>query len=925
MKKIYLFLTALLLATALQAATNVNSPALNSPDGDESPENSYQLTVNVNATDTTLANVKILYSSSGFGSSIDSYSISQYQEFTNRTPTALPRGNYYVALVSTKFGRYSYAFPVISQKQVQLTSDQTIDFNFHKLTVDFDLPDGAEDHFYTRTRQYGLNNSNFCEISLGNQNSIEVFEGNVSLTIYDKNNYYQIASYGGDITSDQTQIIPFHTLTVSTNASEEVMNLSEIRVYNGNNNQYYTLANNGSVVLPEGSYSVRLVDKDLGTTTASKSITLSSDQTVSLNNYNLTVNLNTTHPDNLILIYSNSEYNVRSYYGDGATIIENHSSISLLEGTRIYVGVYDKKSNQTLEYKKIEMEADQTVDFDINFFNLTINLNATRPDNLILIYSRKDENVFYYNGSGATIIENHSSISFSDGTRIYVGVYDNESKKTLAYKEVVVRAEQTLDFNIKDLTVNFSATRPDNLILIYSSDEYYVRYYQDYGERATIMENQSPVSFSEGTRIYVGVYDKESQETVYYKEVVMDSDKTEDFKLNLVSLNISAPAEIQDDIDIYLSSTSSTNYYYKEINGSVLVPDGKYEIEVHTSRQTIYKTLDVTEDASFDIKINKLAITCQDIDGNVASDIALQLRLNKNDGYSSYRTDENGLVNSYWFEGDTVRITPEDNNFDVSNYIVIMSEDKNVTLKVPNKITFKLYVDGRPYTNYARIFNFDNQRMNCDDDDKGNYTLRYDSKHPLRLYMDDLHGSSTDCDEGFVAGYFIPTDGCKVKVASVSVQSDGKGLVFPRNDFQPQQIYRMFVGNVVRLAAVPVGDGEFVNWEINGKQYTQPLIDYTVTDDAVTAIAHFSGDVTTNVKGVTPPSSEQITVSIEGGFLRLPESVEGDASFYSVDGRMVKQVGVVGDRIVISDLPAGAYVLTLYVEGRILSARFVKP
>ena len=215
--------------------------------------------------------------------------------------------------------------------------------------------------------------------------------------------------------------------------------------------------------------------------------------------------------------------------------------------------------------------------------------------------------------------------------------------------------------------------------------------------------------------------------------------------------------------------------------------------------------------------------------------------------------------------------------------------------------------------------------MNYDDDDKGNYTLRYDSKHPLRLYMDDLHGSSTYCDEGFVAGYFIPTDGCKVEVASVSVQSDGKGLVFPRNDFQPQQIYRMFVGNVVRLAAVPVGDGKFVNWEINGKQYTQPLIDYTVTDDAVTAIAHFSGDVTTNVKGVTPPSSEQITVSIEGGILRLPESVEGDASFYSVDGRMVKQVGVVGDRIVISDLPAGAYVLTLYVEGRILSARFVKP
>ena len=659
------------------------------------------------------------------------------------------------------------------------------------------------------------------------------------------------------------------------------------------------------------------------------------------NTYKLTVNLKPTNTDNLILIYGYDEISVEDYaeIGDPNSIIENHGSISfderlLDEVEGIYVGVFDKATQTTLEYKKVVMNSDQTVDFDLTNgrYNLTVNLNAANTANLILVYGTNrflienldDDDIEY---GDIKIIENHSSVSLSEGQTIYVGIYDNVSQKTIEYREVVMDSDQTVDFDLTryNLTVNLNATRPDNLILIYSSDDFYVRYYRNFGGEATIIENHSPVSFSEGTRIYVGVYDTESQETVYYKEVVMDSDKTEDFKLNLVSLNISAPVEIQDDIDIYLSSTSSTNYYYKEINRSVLVPDGKYEIKVHTSRQTIYKTLDVTEDASFDIKINKLAITCQDIDGNVASDIQLQLRLNKNDGYSSYRTDENGLVISYWFEGDTVRITPEDNNFDVSNYIVIMSEDKNVTLKVPNKITFKLYVDGRPYTNYAHIFNFDNQRMNYDDDDKGNYTLRYDSKHPLRLYMDDLHGSSTYCDEGFVAGYFIPTDGCKVEVASVSVQSDGKGLVFPRNDFQPQQIYRMFVGNVVRLAAVPVGDGEFVNWEINGKQYTQPLIDYTVTDDAVTAIAHFSGDVTTNVKGVTPPSSEQITVSIEGGILRLPESVEGDASFYSVDGRMVKQVGVVGDRIVISDLPAGAYVLTLYVEGRILSARFVKP
>lgn len=661
------------------------------------------------------------------------------------------------------------------------------------------------------------------------------------------------------------------------------------------------------------------------------------------NTYKLTVNLKPTNTDNLILIYGYDELSVEDYaeIGDPNSIIENHGSISfderlLDEVEGIYVGVFDKATQTTLEYKEVVMNSDQTVDFDLTNgrYNLTVNLNATNTDDLILIYGTSryliEDPDAYFEYGDIKIIENHSSVSFSlsKGQTIYVGVYDKLSKKTLEYKEVIIESDQTVDFNIKNdkckLTVNLNATKTDDLILIYGADEFYVRNY-GYWYQDSIIENHGSILLREGQTIYVGIYDNVSQKTIEYREVVMDSDKTIDFKLNLVTLNISAPAEIQDGIKVYAENKDGT--FYKQINGNTLVHDGEYEIciRIPNNYNYLYKTLDVSEDTSLDIKVNKLAITCQDIDGNVASDIALQLRSNKNDGYSSYRTDENGLVISYWCEGDTVRITPKDNNFDVSNYIVIMSEDKNVTLRVPNKITFKLYVDGRPYTNYAHIFNFDNQRMNYDDDDKGNYTLRYDSKHPLRLYMDDLHGSSTYCDEGFVAGYFIPTDGCKVEVASVSVQSDGKGLVFPRNDFQPQQIYRMFVGNVVRLAAVPVGDGEFVNWEINGKQYTQPLIDYTVTDDAVTAIAHFSGDVTTNVKGVTPPSSEQITVSIEGSFLRLPESVEGDASFYSVDGRMVKQVGVVGDRIVISDLPAGAYVLTLYVEGRILSARFVKP
>lgn len=859
MKKIYSLLSMLLLATALQAATNSEPSDLQvatvsaTPD-DGNQEGYYNLTVNVNATDTTLANIKILYrTDKQFDYYIYSSDVNKYTELTNHTPIALPRGNYYIALMSTKansWGQYS----VFEWEQVQLTSDYTIDWNFYTITVDFDLPEGAEDRFY-----FKYNNGIHY-----NHSSLEVFEGDMSFIICGFASDNQISSWSCNVTSDQTVTIPFHTLTVSTNASEDVMKVSELRVYwrddyNGNY-YYYTIENNGSIVLPEKDrYTISLIDKDLGTVILSKEFNLQSDQTVTLNKYNLTINLNATNIDNYLLVYSSVLYHVADYYyyyyeyGQRAATIENHGSISLNEGQKIYVGVYDIVAQKTVTYKEVVMDSDQTVDFDIISNTLTVNLNASKTDNLTLIYS------------------------------------EDESR-------------------MRDLSYGY---------------DYNLQYTKS-------LDNHASVAFQQGQKIYVGVYDNQSERLLTYREVVMDSDKTEDFKYNVVTKNITAPEEILNDISVNLR-VPDNDYGYRNyrIDDYVLVTDGQYDIEVRIptgeyNSRYINKTINITEDTSLDFKIDKLSIVCSDKNGEVASDIRLKLTTNKSSSYNYFTTDNNGRVETYALEGDTIRISMEDNNFDVSNYIVIMNGNKDISLSVPNKISFKLYVDGKP-SDDGLIFNYDNQRMTYDSDEKGNYTLRYNGKFPLRLFVNNLFGSSQDCDEGFVAGYFTPTDGCTVRVASVKVQSDGKGLVFPRNDFQPQQIYKMFVDNVVRLAAIPVGDSEFINWEINGKTYNQPMIDYTAKEDEITAIAHFSGEITTAVKGVKAPTSEEITVSIEGGTLRLPEFIEGDASFYSVDGRLVKQVGVVGDRIVISDLPAGAYVLTIGVEGRTLSARFVKP
>lgn len=787
MKKIYSLLTMLLLATALQAATNsepnnlqVASVSATPDDGNQ--EGYYNLTVNVNATDTTLADIKILYRTDEQFYWLHESNINKYTEITNHNPTFLPSGNYYIALMSNKGNRDEYT--LLETWEVQLSSDQTIDLNFHTLTVDFDLPEGAEDRFYLE----------YNNLIYYNHSSFEAPEGSLKFYIYDKNNENFYSPWSCYVLSDQTTTIPFHTLTVSTNALENIMNVSEIRVYwydYPSYPYYYTIDNNGSIVLPPNNY-----------------------------HYN----------------YENTYYKYDGKY---------------------FVKIVDIDSEEVLQSKEITLDSDQTVNF--NFYKLTVNLNTTDTSKYMLIYSGTYSDVAdyyfmsnFYDCEAKTIV-NHSTVSLFEGEKIYVGLYDKEKKETISCKEVIMDSDQTVDFNFNTITVNLDASNTDNLRLIYSLDKLSNGYISLYDVKT--IENHASLSFLQGTIIYVGVYDNQLGQVITYKKVVMDSDQT--------------------------------------------------------------------EDTSLDFKIDKLSIVCRDKNGDVAPDISLKLTTNKSSGYS-YTTDNNGRVETYALEGDTIRISMEDNNFDVSNYIVIMNGNKDISLSVPNKISFKLYVDGKP-SDDGRIYSADNQRMTYNSDEKGNYSLRYDGKFPLRLFVDGLFGTYFECDEGFVPGYFTPTDGCTVRVASVRVESDGKGLVFPRNDFRPQQIYKMFVDNVVRLAAIPVGNSEFINWEINGKTYSQPMIDYTVGEDEVTAIAHFSGEITTGVKGVKAPTTEQITVSIEGGTLRLPEFIEGDASFYSVDGRLVKQVGVVGDRIVISDLPAGAYVLTIGVEGRTLSARFVKP
>ncbi|MBR4534251.1 MAG: T9SS type A sorting domain-containing protein [Bacteroidaceae bacterium] len=391
----------------------------------------------------------------------------------------------------------------------------------------------------------------------------------------------------------------------------------------------------------------------------------------------------------------------------------------------------------------------------------------------------------------------------------------------------------------------------------------------------------------------------------------------------------------QDDIKVKLSSDSyypyyeHYDYYESTENGKAVftIPEGKYDIEVS---EDYHKYLEVGIEVSEDMtvtytipKIISLTVNIVDTEGTPQDDIYVRLK-----GLDYY---------DHWTKnGKAVFDIPEgkylvkiENN---ENYTIAVSEDTTVTYTVPKMISFDVTIDG---VTLAQIL--DNKGYSGLKDAIEFFTLDYqdlDVKYkegklygrfdPNKEYLmiSELFGVE-DTGGDFIKGSTKITDGCTIRIGTFNVQTEGEGLAFPREEFAGNSSYKVFVGNPVRLAAVPVGDNKFVSWTINGKEYANQMMDFTVKDDITTATAKFSGEILTQVKAADS-SIETISVQVEGNYLVLPSDVEATASMYSADGRLVKRTGVVGNKINISDLPASAYILRLNAEGLFQTAQFVK-
>lgn len=343
-------------------------------------------------------------------------------------------------------------------------------------------------------------------------------------------------------------------------------------------------------------------------------------------------------------------------------------------------------------------------------------------------------------------------------------------------------------------------------------------------------------------------------------------------------------------------------------------------------------TIDLTKNfpAEYIVTVNIV-----DTDGTPQDDVEVTLRSDKGYNYYSESTVNGKAV--FTLQEGTYHIIEAGDAYGGSEIdeTIEVSKDMTVTYTLPKLISFDVMINGMTLAqiydsmggydedyNIVRLITTDYQKHPSTRYKGGKVYCRLDPNQEYRVYCDLFEGYKHQ-DFAYVNGTTKISDGSTIRIATFNVQTDGEGLAFPHEEFAGNSSYYVFVGNPVRLAAVPVGDSKFVSWTINGKENTNAMIDFTVKDDITTATAKFSGEIVNQVK-TADSSIENISVVVDGNYLVLPTDLDATASLYATDGRLVKRTGVVGNKINISDLPTGAYILSLTANGKRQNAQFVK-
>lgn len=617
------------------------------------------------------------------------------------------------------------------------------------------------------------------------------------------------------------------------------------------------------------------------------------------------------------------------------------------EGTSVLLAVnkdyYLPAGQYAYDNGSFSLSKDTTIDLP-TMYSLTVKTNVAEAAKSSLYIT-----VQYYDetyGSWRTSVTTERGVTELN-TAVKEGKYrvilEQQSGSTLDTKEIQVSSDQMVTFNLSTLSVKVNASEETKQSLRLELS-YYDETYQNW--RSLTSTDWGVVDCDiavKAGKYRVNLIEKSNEDssgaTIGTKVITVTSNQTVTFDLLTLSVNVNAPEEIKNSLIISLSRYEGNSYYSSSLTSGlgvtkwdIALTEGKYRItlnQIKGSYNTIgSKEIELTSDQAVTFDVSTITVKVVEPDGTPLEGVNVYSSIN-NSGSLNGTTDVNGYCSLIATDESEIRIHCSDSYMSSAVQLFTLAGNKTITVTFPKIIAFKVMLNGEPYSipsGYGIYLGDEDNTHVCEQIGNGLFQTRVDpeSRYRLRLYDDDHKVYTT-------ANSIRISKDMTIRVGRFATKADGVGLDFFMGDgsylnFDTEYGWSAVIigGTPVRIAAVPVGNEQFVCWDVNEKEYNSPMIDFTPKDDYTVATAKFTGEISNQVKGIAGQGSESINVTIEGGYLVLPADVEAEAAIYATDGRLTKKTGVVGSRIYINNLPDGAYVLVLTVDGRRQAATFVK-
>lgn len=557
-------------------------------------------------------------------------------------------------------------------------------------------------------------------------------------------------------------------------------------------------------------------------------------------------------------------------YGDKNSSIASVGSY----GTKVDAGSYWIRDNLGVFSNKIDVKSDMTAYLD--YYKVTfVSKTGTTPNVGQTITISYNGNESYY-GNTKTVTTDSKGVAIAylmPGEYAYA-IAGGQTKFT------VKEEDQTLNVNTSRATISLKC---DDMSAI------------------------SGQVFEWGTMSSNGYYSYSTVSQSDGKVVVTTMPGSYKLRINraaVVDINV-AEGENNVSIQLYSVMFTTNNSNVKTVylesltcafDTKYYLPAGDYSYGASTSTYS-QATFTLSGNKTIALNYATLTVNVKDTKGNPVSGVYFTNLL------GGKSTDANGQASWDLLQG-TYTVYPE--SFYNLAQSVELNGDKSVTFTIPAYVTFNILDNGQSLTSKTLYLYTESGNSVPVTVINGVATARIEPGKTYHL---------TGCQ-----GSAVITEGCTLSIGTLSISCEGMGLAFPMENWEAVSTYSVIVGSTVRLTAIPVSDDKFRYWTINGTENSSPVIDLKLTAVNTIAKAVFGGTIVSAVKAM----NSGLAFDIDDNYINLGEDVVGTAKIYTSDGRLVKEIGVVGGQIGIYDLPEGTYILSFKDASGVKNNRFSK-